>query len=88
MRISRGKFRTYLLCATSSRAARTCSLTILVSSRSCARWPPFQALRETLSRPSGVVGPVDCSHGFQRLMASACLRLRSNVQPLTMISLQ
>lgn len=74
--------------ATSSRDARTCSFTILVSSRSCARCPPFQALRLTRSLPSSVVGPVDCSHGFQRLMASACRCLRSNVQPLTMICLQ
>ena len=70
------------------RISASSAFSVLVSSRSCARWPPFQALRETLSRPSGVVGPVDCSHGFHRLMASACLRLRSNVQPLTLISLQ
>ena len=73
---------------TSSRACLTCSLTILVSSRSCARWPPVQALRLTRSLPSGDLGPVDCFHGFHSLINSACLALRSNVHPLTMICLQ
>ena len=72
----------------SSRACLTCSLTILVSSRSCARWPPVQALRPTRSLPSTDLGPVDCFHGFHSLIDSACLALRSNDHPLTMICLQ
>ena len=70
------------------RISVSSAFSVLDSSRSCARCPPCQALRDTLALPSGVAGPVDCSHGFQRLMASACLRLRSKVQPLTMICLQ
>ena len=78
----------YLHLLASSRAMRTCSLTILDSSRSSARWPPFQALRLTRSLPSSDLGPVDLAHGLQLLISSACRCLRSNVQPLTMICLQ
>ena len=70
------------------RIAASSAFSSLDSARSCARWPPFQALRDTRALPSGVLGPVDCSHGLQRLICSACRRLRSNVQPLTMICLQ
>ena len=49
----------YLQLLTSSRDALTCSLTIFVSSRSCARCPPFQALPLTRCLPSGDLGPVD-----------------------------
>ena len=79
---------TYLHLLASSRAMRTCSLTILDSSRSSARWPPFHALRLTSSLPSSDLGPVDLAHGLQLLISSACRCLRSNVQPLTMICLQ
>ena len=52
----------------------------LASSRNAGRCPPFQALRETLALPSGVLGPVDRSDGF-RLRLSAQLRARySDVQ--------
>ena len=78
----------YLQLLTSSRDALTCSLTIFVSSRSCARCPPFQALPLTRCLPSGDLGPVDLAHGFHCLINSACLFLRSNVHPLTMIYLQ
>ena len=71
----------------SSRDSRTDSLTILVSSRSYARWPPFQALRLTRSLPSSDFGPVDLAQGCQLLINSACRRRRSNVQPLTMVCL-
>ena len=81
-------FFSYPQLSTSSRACLTCSLTILVSSRSCARWPPVQALRLTRSLPSSDVGPVDLAHGFHCLINSACLALRSGVHPLTMICLQ
>ena len=58
------------------------------SPRISARCPPFQAFRDTRALPSGVDGPVDCSHGFQRLISSACRCLRSKVQPFAMICLQ
>ena len=73
---------------TSSRDIRTCSLTILDSSRSSARWPPFQALRLTRSLPSSDLGPVDLAHGLQLLISSACRCLRSNVQGVAMLVLQ
>ena len=78
----------YLHLSASSRAMRTCSLTILDSSRSSARWPPFQALRDTRALPSGVLGPVDLAHGLQFLISSACRCLRSNVQGVAMLVLQ
>ena len=78
----------YLHLLASSRDSRTCSLTILDSSRSSARSPPFQALRLTRSFPFNDLGPVDLAHGLQLLISSACRCLRSNVQPLTMICLQ
>ena len=68
--------------------AASSAFSSLDSARSCARWPPFQALRDTRALPSGVLGPVDCSHGLQRLICSACRCLRSNVQPFAMICLQ
>ena len=74
--------------ATRSRDALTSALTSVISSRSFCRCPPFQALRETRSLPSGVLGPVDLAQGRHCFTSSACLRLRSNVQPLTMICLQ
>ena len=77
----------YLHLSASSRDIRTCSLTILDSSRSSARWPPFQALRLTRSLPSSDFGPVDLAQGCQLLINSACRRRRSNVQPLTMVCL-
>ena len=55
------------------------------SSRSCCRRPPFQALRETSALPSGVLGPVDRSHGLQRLINSACRCLRSGDQVVAML---
>ena len=69
----------------SSRDSRTDSLTILDSSRSSARWPPFQALRLTRSLPSRDLGPVELAHGLQLLISSACRCLRSNVQPFEML---
>lgn len=70
------------------RISASSAFSSLDSSRSCARCPPCQALRDTRALPSGVLGPVDCSHGFQRLICSACRCLRSNVQPFAMICLQ
>ena len=60
----------------SSRDSRTDSLTILVSSRSSARWPPFQALRLTRHLPSIDLGPVDLAHGLYLLVSldSRCVR--------------
>jgi len=81
-------FFSYRQLLTSSRDARTSALTILVSSRSCARKPPRHALRLTSALPSADFGPVDCTHGCHCLINSACRCLRSNVQPLAMICLQ
>lgn len=72
----------------SSRDSRKCSLTILVSSRSCARCPPCQALRDAVALPSGVRGPVLCFHGCHCRISSACRCLRSNVQGVAMLVLQ
>ena len=81
-------FFNYRQLDTSSRDSRTCSLTILDSSRSSARWPPFQALRLTRSLPSSDLGPVDLAHGFHCLINSACRALRSGVQVVVMLVLQ
>jgi hypothetical protein len=81
-------FFSYLQLETSSRDTRTSALTSLVSSRSCARWPPVQALRPTRCLPSGDLGPVDLAHGFHCLINSACRALRSGVQVVAMICLQ
>ena len=70
------------------RISASSAFSVLDSSRSCARCPPCQALRDTLALPSAVLGPVDCSHGFQRLICSACRCLRSNVQGVAMLRLQ
>ena len=70
------------------RISASSAFSSLDSSRSCARCPPCQALRDTRALPSGVLGPVDLAHGLQFLISSACRCLRSNVQPLTMICLQ
>ena len=78
----------YLHLLASSRDSRTCSLTILVSSRSSARCPPCQALRDAVALPSGVRGPVLCFHGCHCRISSACRCLRSNVQGVAMLVLQ
>ena len=70
------------------RISASSTFSALDSARSCARCPPCQALRDTLALPSCVLGPVDCSHGFQRLICSACRCLRSNVQGVAMLRLQ
>ena len=71
-----------------SRIAANSAFSSLVRSRSWGRIPPCQALRDTCALPSGVLGPVDFSHGFHCLINSACRRRRSNVQPLAMFRLQ
>ena len=73
---------------TNSRTCRISVSTILDSSRNCARWPPRQAFVATFFFPSIDFGPVACSHGFHRLIDSACLALRSGVQVVAMICLQ
>lgn len=70
------------------RISASSAFSALDSSRSFCRCPPCQALRDTRALPSGVLGPVDCSHGFQRLICSACRCLRSNVQGVAMLRLQ
>lgn len=67
--------------------ARISAFTWRMSSRSIARSPPFQALREARALPSVVRGPVDRSHGFQRRISAAWLDLRADVHPF-MRSLQ
>lgn len=70
------------------RISASSAFSALDSASSCARCPPCQALRDTRDLPSGVLGPVDCSHGLQRLICSACLCLRSGVQGVAMLRLQ
>ncbi len=62
------------------RISASSAFSALDSARSCARCPPCQALRDARALPSAVLGPVDCSHGFQLLIASACRPRRSGVQ--------
>lgn len=66
--------------ATVSFARLISWLTIRVMSLICCRWLPFQAFLDTLDLPSSVFAPVDISQGFQVLMSSDCLALRSTVQ--------
>lgn len=47
--------------------ARACA-----SARNIARVPPFQALRDAVALPSSLRGPVDCFHGLQARILSAC----------------
>ena len=74
--------------STRSREARTSALTSLESSRNFFQYPPVHALRDALALPSGVFGPVDCSHGFQVRINAACRALRSGVQEVAMLMLQ
>ena len=83
-----GNTAQFLANSTVSRAALISAFTTRTSMRSAARCPPFQAFLATLARPSGLTGPVACCHGFQVLISSDCLALRSVVQPLTMVCLQ
>lgn len=54
------------------------------SSHTRLRPPCFSAFRDERALPSFVLGPLDFSQGFQRLIASACLRLLSSVHPFAM----
>jgi hypothetical protein len=56
-------------------------LSNLANARAISRCPPFQAFLEERALPSAVLGPVECFHGFQLLIAFACLDRRSCVQP-------
>lgn len=62
-----------------------CTASSRASARSVARNPPFQALRDAFALPSGVRGPVECSQGRKRLIASACRARRSSVHPLPLM---
>jgi hypothetical protein len=73
---------------TRSRPALTSAFTMRVSFRMVARCPPVQAFRDALAFPSGVRGPLACSHGFQVRISCACRALRSGVQPFSMVFLQ
>jgi hypothetical protein len=74
--------------STRSRACRISAFTARASSRNICRCPPRQAFLDVASLPSIDLGPVDSSHGLQVRISSACRALRSNVQPLPMVSLQ
>lgn len=65
--------------ATVSLARLISWLTSLVTSLICWRWLPFQAFLDTVALPASVFAPVDFSQGFQVLISSACLALRSFV---------
>ena len=55
-----------------SRCCRIALFKVLNISRSLRHSPPFHPLRATNALPGSLFGPVDCSHGFQRFIASAC----------------
>ena len=71
-----------------SRISASAWRSSMFRARSCWRTLPLSALRATLALPAALVGPVDRSHGLQRLMASACRCLRSGVQGVAMLRLQ
>lgn len=73
-----------------SRIARTSRCARSASATSRRRWrtPPFQELSAATALPSSVRGPVDCSHGRQVRISSACRCLRSKVHPFAMLGLQ
>ena|GEM_PF-6349590 len=66
----------------------SCSRSICLSSRSCVRIPPLQALREARDLPSTLTGPVLCSHGFHCCISSAWRARRSGVQPFAIFNPQ
>lgn len=70
------------------RISASSAFSALVSSRSCVRCPPCQALREAVALPSGVRGPVLCFHGCHCRISSACRCRRSDVQSVVMLVLQ
>lgn len=91
----RQKYRHFSKCPDQPRAmlsilriSASSVFSALVSSRSCARCPPCQALRDAVAFPSGVLGPVLCFHGCHCRISSACRCLRSNVQGVAMLVLQ
>lgn len=69
--------------ASRSRCRRSRAFTSWDNSRSLRHCPPLSALRLDRALPASLRGPVDCCHGFQRRIASACRARRSGVQPLT-----
>ena len=71
--------------------SRNAPLSSFTAFRNISQYPPLQALRATTALPSGLLGPVDCCHGFHCLIASLCCLRRSSVHPfagLLMIRLQ
>lgn len=71
-----------------SRCSLKSAFVALRISRISSHKPPLSPLRDDVALPASVLGPVDLSHGFQRLIASACFALRSGVHPLAMLMLQ
>gem|GEM_PF-2746132 len=57
-------------------------------SRAMVRKPPLKAFCDDTALPSGVLAPVDLSHGFQLCINADCFALRSAVQPFAMCMLQ
>ena len=53
------------------RISASSAFSAFVSSRSCARCPPCQALRDAVALPSGVRGPVLCFQGCHCRISSA-----------------
>ena len=68
-----------MVSASASRAARHSSRTCIMRSLNAAM--PLSAFTLERALPSFVRGPVERSHGFQPLMASACFARRSGVHP-------
>jgi hypothetical protein len=57
-------------------------------SRAIVRKPPLKAFWDDTALPSGVLAPVDLSHGFQVWINADCFAFRSAVQPFAMCMLQ
>lgn len=76
-----GQFPTSFICRINSvvRFASTLSLGLN---------PPLKALCRVVDLPSGMVGPVDCAHGFHVRISAACRARRSGVQPFAIVGLQ
>ena len=68
------------------RCSRSSAWMRRMKSRCCAVFMPCtRLLLDAFALPFGVLGPVDCSHGFHRWIASRWRCLRSGVHPLHLL---
>jgi|SaaInlStandDraft_6_1057023.scaffolds.fasta_scaffold81957_2 hypothetical protein len=83
------KYAAYSINDRASRSARANSAISLCIRRTLALRPP--CLNEFLHErffPVAVLGPVDFSHGFNRIIIADCFARRSGVQPFAICFLQ